>query len=162
MKVIRKGLFIEPDSQLIPGEGSANVEIELEGDGTFSGYAIEPHVGYMVKGVPKDIIAEISGTIITIPRSAFNQPGPLLLNLKLIKSEEELVTNTVKWQIFPGPNPSVKQEDIGWQTMVDLAAQYVGAETIDRITSLENAQRNMQDQLTSIINGNTSVIVSVD
>lgn len=162
MKIKRDGLRLLPVDDYIPAEGSADVPVTVQNDDTFSGYVIEPHVGYVKSGTLISLVRTYSSNQFTIPKESFEQPGQLTISLKLIKDSEELMTNQLSYNIWPTPNAHIIGEEPNWHTALDLANSYMNQQYIERLANVENSVKEIRTRLDSIELGNTSVLISVE
>lgn len=156
----RKGLILSTIEQVIPAQGSANVPVSLENDDTYVDYAIIAKVSWVneftIKSEPRPYI---DGNF-TIPQEAFQKSGAIRIAIDLIKGEEILSTNEVKFNVTPAPNGVVVIPDN--QTWAEIVEYYVGKLWNDKydtdmknylseFSNLKNDAKNIQDEINEII-----------
>lgn len=156
----RKGLILSTIEQVIPAQGSANVPVSLENDDTYVDYAIIAKVSWVNEYTIRSEPRPYADGKFTIPQEAFQKSGVIRIAIDLIKGEEILSTNEVKFNVTPAPNGTVVIPDD--QTWAEVVEYYVGKLWDDKydadmknylseISNLKNDTKNIQDEINEII-----------
>ena len=90
LQLSRNGLRLQSLTSLDESQGSSNVKVSIQNDGTYTNYSTQLHYGYYVHGFSYTKgIARYENGVFILPREAFEQYGLLNLSVLLVSSDEE-------------------------------------------------------------------------
>lgn len=161
LQLSRNGLRLQSLTSLDESQGSSNVKVSIQNDGTYTNYSTQLHYGYYVhdflytKG-----IAQYENGVFILPREAFKQYGLLNLSVLLVSSDEELMTNQVQFIVKAAPRGDMVIDDIpsAQQQVLQLVQT-----TLDQYAHTINLNKNeiavlksRMDSFTSLQQGSTT------
>lgn len=113
IQLSRNGLRLQSLTSLDESQGSSNVKVSIQNDGTYTNYRTQLHYGYYVHGFSYTKgIARYENGVFILPREAFEQYGLLNLSVLLVSSDEELMTNQVQFIVQAAPRGDMIIDDI--------------------------------------------------
>ena len=132
MIINRKGLTISCEEKILPSVGSRNVPITLETDGSYSSYSTIMLVGFLYKGKEYRLKAEKTDGVFKIPKAVFLEKGEIVINFKLVSSEEDLVTNPLSfYSPYSADDETELPNTTEWQTEVKAYFDSLTNESIE-------------------------------
>ena len=161
LKLSRNGLRLQSLTSLDESQGSSNVKVSIQNDGTYTNYSTQLHYGYYVHGFSYTKgIARYENGVFILPREAFEQYGLLNLSVLLVSSDEELMTNQVQFIVQAAPRGDMVIDDIpsAQQQVLQLVQT-----TLDQYANTINLNKNeiavlksRMDSFTSLQQGSTT------
>lgn len=161
LQLSRNGLRLQSLTSLDESQGSSNVKVSIQNDGTYTNYSTQLHYGYYVHGFSYTKgIARYENGVFILPREAFEQYGLLNLSVLLVSSDEELMTNQVQFIVKDAPRGDMVIDDI--QSAQQQVLQLVQT-TLDQYAHTINLNKNeiavlksRMDSFTSLQQGSTT------
>lgn len=148
MKIIRNKLCIMQYNLIIPSEGSVNVKLEIESDGSYSDYVTEVHVGYFYKGSPKEVMLNYQDGYYLIPGEIFVCPGPVSFACHLSKDNEKLVTNTLVYFVKAAPGGTIVLPSTEtWEAAVNSFLESWSDQFSNQVNSLRNSFGDLNSKM---------------
>ena len=119
----RNNLTLSFNAGTIPAQGSSDVPISFVNDPeTYSGYTIQPMVGWYKNGCKQSAVCGYADDTITVPAAAFQQNGEIMLAIALIDPSDANhieVTHPITPTVVNAPNdPTELPDKDTWQTAV--------------------------------------------
>ena len=119
----RTGLLLTLSTDTIPAQGSSDVPISFVNDPeTYTGYTIQPMVGWYKNGCKQSAVCGYADGTITVPAAAFQQNGEIMLAVALIDPSDANhieVTHPITPTVVNAPTDPTELPDKGtWQTAV--------------------------------------------
>ena len=161
LQLSRNGLILQSLTSLDESQGSSNVKVNIQNDGTYTNYSTQLHYGYYVHGFSYTKgIARYENGVFILPREAFEQYGLLNLSVLLVSSDEELMTNQVQFIVQAAPRGDMIIDDIpsAQQQVLQLVQT-----TLDQYANTINLNKNeiavlktRMDSFTSLQQGSTT------
>lgn len=161
LQLSRNGLILQSLTSLDESQGSSNVKVSIQNDGTYTNYSTQLHYGYYVHGFSYTKgIARYENGVFILPREAFEQYGILNLSVLLVSSDEELMTNQVQFIVQAAPRGDMIIDDIpsAQQQVLQLVQT-----TLDQYAQTINLNKNeiavlksRMDSFTSLQQGSTT------
>lgn len=161
LQLSRNGLRLQSLTSLDESQGSSNVKVSIQNDGTYTNYSTQLHYGYYVHGFSYTKgIARYENGVFILPREAFEQYGLLNLSVLLVSSDEELMTNQVQFIVQAAPRGDMIIDDIpsAQQQVLQLVQT-----TLDQYANTINLNKNeiavlktRMDSFTSLQQGSTT------
>lgn len=161
LQLSRNGLILQSLTSLDESQGSSNVKVSIQNDGTYTNYSTQLHYGYYVHGFSYTKgIARYENGVFILPREAFEQYGLLNLSVLLVSSDEELMTNQVQFIVQAAPRGDMVIDDIpsAQQQVLQLVQT-----TLDQYAHTINLNKNeiavlksRMDSFTSLQQGSTT------
>lgn len=161
LQLSRNGLRLQSLTSLDESQGSSNVKVSIQNDGTYTNYSTQLHYGYYVHGFSYTKgIARYENGFFILPREAFEQYGLLNLSVLLVSSDEELMTNQVQFIVQAAPRGDMIIDDIpsAQQQVLQLVQT-----TLDQYAQTINLNKNeiavlksRMDSFTSLQQGSTT------
>lgn len=161
LQLSRNGLRLQSLTSLDESQGSSNVKVNIQNDGTYTNYSTQLHYGYYVHGFSYTKgIARYENGVFILPREAFEQYGLLNLSVLLVSSDEELMTNQVQFIVQAAPRGDMIIDDIpsAQQQVLQLVQT-----TLDQYAHTINLNKNeiavlksRMDSFTSLQQGSTT------
>lgn len=161
LQLSRNGLRLQSLTSLDESQGSSNVKVSIQNDGTYTNYSTQLHYGYYVHGFSYTKgIARYENGVFILPREAFEQYGLLNLSVLLVSSDEELMTNQVQFIVKAAPRGDMVIDDIpsAQQQVLQLVQT-----TLDQYAHTINLNKNeiavlksRMDSFTSLQQGSTT------
>lgn len=126
----RTGLLLTLSADTIPAQGSSDVPISFVNDPeTYSGYTIQPLVGWYKNGCKQSAVCGYSDGTITVPAAAFQQNGEIMLAVALIDPSDANhieVTHPITPTVVNAPvDPTELPDEDTWQAAVDEFVEQV-------------------------------------
>lgn len=120
----RTGLLLTLNADTIPAQGSSDVPISFVNDPeTYTGYTIQPLVGWYKNGCKQSAVCGYADDTITVPAAAFQQNGEIMLVVALIDPSDANhieVTHPITPTVVNAPTDPTELPDEGtWQAAVD-------------------------------------------
>ena len=161
LQLSRNGLRLQSLTSLDESQGSSNVKVSIQNDGTYTNYSTQLHYGYYVHGFSYTKgIARYENGVFILPREAFEQYGLLNLSVLLVSSDEELMTNQVQFIVQAAPRGDMVIDDIpsAQQQVLQLVQT-----TLDQYANTINLNKNeiavlktRMDSFTQLQEGSTT------
>lgn len=126
----RTGLLLTLSADTIPAQGSSDVPISFVNDpDTYTGYTIQPLVGWYKNGCKQSAVCGYADGTITVPAAAFQQNGEIMLAVALIDPSDANhieVTHPITPTVVNAPVDPTELPDKGtWQAAVDAFVEQV-------------------------------------
>lgn len=159
----RTGLLLTLSADTIPAQGSSGVPISFVNDPeTYSGYTIQPLVGWYKNGCKQSAVCRYADDTITVPAAAFQQNGEIMLAIALIDPSDANhieVTQPASAYVIPAPNdPTELPDEDTWQTAVDEFVTQVMQPYQENIQSaIDTANAASQAANEAVQSANTAV-----
>lgn len=159
----RTGLLLTLSADTIPAQGSSDVPISFVNDSeTYTGYTIQPLVGWYKNGCKQSAVCRYADGTITVPAAAFQQNGEIMLAIALIDPSDPNhieVTQPASAYVIPAPNdPTELPDEDTWQTAVDEFVTQVMQPYQENIQSaIDTANAASQAANAAVQSANTAV-----
>lgn len=126
----RTGLLLTLSAGTIPAQGSSDVPILFVNDPeTYTGYTVQPLVGWYKNGCKQSAVCGYSDGTITVPAAAFQQNGEIMLAVALIDPSDANhieVTHPITPTVVNAPtDPTELPDEDTWQAAVDEFVEQV-------------------------------------
>lgn len=126
----RTGLLLTLNADTIPAQGSSDVPISFVNDPeTYTGYTIQPMVGWYKNGCKQSAVCRYEDGKITVPAAAFQQNGEIMLTIALIdpsNANHIEVTHPITPTVVNAPaDPTELPDEDTWQAAVDAFVEQV-------------------------------------
>ena len=131
--ITQQGLTLSSDIGILPAQHSANIQLGVQKDGSYTDYSVTAQIGYPTStgDYLNAGIAVLDG-VLTIPSECFKQDGVMVISLALTNGTELIVTHPLHLTIVgaPGSFVTLPPEEI-WQQQVSAFVQsYLSTEGI--------------------------------
>lgn len=159
----RTGLLLTLSADTIPAQGSSDVPISFVNDPeTYSGYTIQPLVGWYKNGCKQSAVCGYADGTITVPAAAFQQNGEIMLAIALIDPSDANhieVTQPASAYVIPAPNdPTELPDEDTWQAAVDdFVAQVMQPYQTNIQSAIDTANAASQAANAAVQSANTAV-----
>lgn len=131
--ITQQGLTLSSDIGILPAQHSANIQLGVQKDGSYTDYSVTAQLGYPTStGDYLNASVAVLEGVLTIPSECFKQDGIIVISLALTNGTELIVTHPLHLTIVgaPGSSVTLPPEDI-WQQQVSAFVQsYLSAEGI--------------------------------
>lgn len=131
--ITQQGLTLSSDIGILPAQHSANIQLGVQKDGSYTDYSVTAQLGYPTStGDYLNASVAVLEGVLTIPSECFKQDGIIVISLALTNGTELIVTHPLHLTIVgaPGSFVTLPPEDI-WQQQVSAFVQsYLSAEGI--------------------------------
>lgn len=129
----RTGLLLTLSTDTIPAQGSSDVPISFVNDPeTYSGYTIQPLVGWYKNGCKQSAVCGYADDTITVPAAAFQQNGEIMLAVALIDPSDANhieVTHPITPTVVNAPaDPTELPDTDTWQQAVSSLVSQLTAQ----------------------------------
>ena len=123
--ITQQGLTLSSDIGILPAQHSANIQLGVQKDGSYTEYSVTAQIGYPTStgDYLNAGIAVLDG-VLTIPSECFKQDGVMVISLALTNGTELIVTHPLHLTIVgaPGSFVTLPPEEI-WQQQVSAFVQ---------------------------------------
>lgn len=164
LTMTRTGLLLTLNADTIPAQGSSDVPISFVNDPeTYTGYTIQPMVGWYKNGCKQSAVCGYADGTITVPAAAFQQNGEIMLAVALIDPSDANhieVTHPITPTVVNAPaDPTELPVEDTWQTLVEnFTEQLFESYTTSTVQPvLTQAQEAVQTANTASDNANQAV-----
>ena len=131
--ITQQGLTLSSDIGILPAQHSANIQLGVQKDGSYTDYSVTAQIGYPTStGDYLNAGTAVLDGVLTIPSECFKQDGVMVISLALTNGTELIVTHPLHLTIVgaPGSFVTLPPEEI-WQQQVSAFVQsYLSAEGI--------------------------------
>lgn len=131
--ITQQGLTLSSDIGILPAQHSANIQLGVQKDGSYTDYSVTAQIGYPTStGDYLNAGTAVLDGVLTIPSECFKQDGVMVISLALTNGTELIVTHPLHLTIVgaPGSFVTLPPEEI-WQQQVSAFVQsYLSTEGI--------------------------------
>ena len=131
--ITQQGLTLSSDIGILPAQHSANIQLGVQKDGSYTDYSVTAQIGYPTStGDYLNAGTAVLDSVLTIPSECFKQDGVMVISLALTNGTELIVTHPLHLTIVgaPGSFVTLPPEEI-WQQQVSAFVQsYLSTEGI--------------------------------
>ena len=131
--ITQQGLTLSSDIGILPAQHSANIQLGVQKDGSYTDYSVTAQIGYPTStGDYLNVGTAVLDSVLTIPSECFKQDGVMVISLALTNGTELIVTHPLHLTIVgaPGSFVTLPPEEI-WQQQVSAFVQsYLSTEGI--------------------------------
>ena len=131
--ITQQGLTLSSDIGILPAQHSANIQLGVQKDGSYTDYSVTAQLGYPTStGDYLNASVAVLEGVLTIPSECFKQDGIIVISLALTNGTELIVTHPLHLTIVgaPGAFVTLPPEEI-WQQQVSAFVQsYLSTEGI--------------------------------
>ena len=131
--ITQQGLTLSSDIGILPAQHSANIQLGVQKDGSYTDYSVTAQLGYPTStGDYLNASVAVLEGVLTIPSECFKQDGIIVISLALTNGTELIVTHPLHLTIVgaPGSFVTLPPEEI-WQQQVSAFVQsYLSTEGI--------------------------------
>ncbi|WP_373116551.1 hypothetical protein [Holdemania massiliensis] len=131
--ITQQGLTLSSDIGILPAQHSANIQLGVQKDGSYTDYSVTAQLGYPTStGDYLNASVAVLEGVLTIPSECFKQDGVMVISLALTNGTELIVTHPLHLTIVgaPGSFVTLPPEEI-WQQQVSAFVQsYLSTEGI--------------------------------
>lgn len=159
----RTGLLLTLNADTIPAQGSSDVPISFVNDPeTYTGYTIQPMVGWYKNGCKQSAVCGYADDTITVPAAAFQQNGEIMLAVALIDPSDANhieVTHPITPTVVNAPtDPTELPDEDTWQAAVDEFVEKVMQPYQENIQgAIDTANAASQAANAAVQSANTAV-----
>lgn len=158
----RTGLLLTLSADTIPAQGSSDVPISFVNDPeTYTGYTIQPLVGWYKNGCKQSAVCGYADGTITVPAAAFQQNGEIMLAVALIDPSDANhieVTHPITPTVVNAPaEPTELPDEDTWQQAVgEFVAQVMQPYQENIQSAIDTANAASQAANAAVQSANTA------